>query len=59
MAEKEKKEAKASEQQAKEERDNSLLTETLKEIERAYGKGSVMRLGDRLTVETGIIPTVL
>ena len=57
MAEKEKKEAKASEQQAKEERDNSLLTETLKEIERAYGKGSVMRLGDRPTVETGIIPT--
>ena len=32
MAEKEKKEAKASEQQAKEERDNSLLTETLKEL---------------------------
>lgn len=59
MAEKEKKEVKGSgtNPTTNAKQDDSLLNETLKEIERAYGKGSVMRLGDRPTVEAGVIPT--
>lgn len=59
MAEKEKKEVKGSgtNPTTNAKQDDSLLNETLKEIERAYGKGAVMRLGDRPTVEAGVIPT--
>ena len=33
------------------------LEETLKEIERTYGKGSVMKLGDRPQVDVDVIPS--
>ena len=33
------------------------LEEALKQIEKAYGKGSVMKLGDRQTVDVDVIPT--
>lgn len=33
------------------------LEETLREIEKVYGKGSIMRLGDRTAVECDVIPS--
>ena len=36
---------------------NDTLDETLKQIEKLYGKGAVMRLGDRETVDVDAIPT--
>ena len=33
------------------------LDETLKQIQKMFGKGSVMRLGDRQTVDVGVIPS--
>ena len=36
---------------------NDTLDETLKQIEKIYGKGAVMRLGDRETVDVDAIPT--
>ncbi|MCD8204024.1 MAG: recombinase RecA [Coprobacillus sp.] len=33
------------------------LDETLKEIEKAFGKGSVMKLGDRPNIDVDVIPT--
>ena len=36
---------------------NDTLEETLKQIEKLYGKGAVMRLGDRETVDVDAIPT--
>lgn len=46
-----------ADKEKKTEKDEELLNETLKEIERAYGKGSVMKLGERPTVDTDTIPT--
>lgn len=46
-----------ADKEKKNDREDELLTETLKEIERAYGKGSVMKLGERPTVDTDTIPT--
>ena len=34
-----------------------ILDETIKEIEKQYGKGSIMRLGDAATLEVDAIPT--
>lgn len=34
-----------------------ILDETIKEIEKQYGKGSIMRLGDAATLEIDAIPT--
>ena len=36
---------------------NDTLDETLKQIEKLYGKGAVMRLGDRETVDVDAIPS--
>ena len=36
---------------------NSQLEETLKEIQRVYGKGSVMKLGERQAVDVDVIPS--
>ena len=36
---------------------NDTLEETLKQIEKLYGKGAVMRLGDRETVDVDAIPS--
>lgn len=36
---------------------NSTLDETLKEIERMFGKGSIMKLGDREPVDVDVIPS--
>lgn len=35
----------------------SLLQETLKQIEKQYGKGSIMKLGDRANVDVDVIST--
>ena len=37
--------------------ENKLLEETIKEIEKQYGKGSIMRLGDTAHVEVDAIPS--
>ncbi|MCD8209340.1 MAG: recombinase RecA [Coprobacillus sp.] len=37
--------------------DEKNLDDTLKEIEKMFGKGSVMRLGDRPSVDVDVIPT--
>ncbi len=37
--------------------DEKNLDDTLKEIEKMFGKGSVMRLGDRPNVDVDVIPT--
>ncbi len=37
--------------------ENKSLDDTLKEIEKMFGKGSVMRLGDRPAVDVDVIPT--
>ena len=44
---------------AKEEKQENLdvLAETLKQIQKMFGKGSVMKLGERPTVDVDIIPT--
>lgn len=36
---------------------DAALEEALKQIEKAYGKGSVMKLGDRQQVDVDVIPT--
>jgi len=36
---------------------NKILDETIKEIEKQYGKGSIMRLGDQAALEVDAIPT--
>ncbi|MCH7486073.1 MAG: recombinase RecA [Proteobacteria bacterium] len=36
---------------------NKALESAVSQIERAFGKGSIMRLGQRETVETNIVPT--
>ena len=36
---------------------DQALQETLKEIQKIYGKGSVMRLGDRDAVDVDVIPS--
>ena len=42
---------------AKEENKDKLLEDVLAEIEREYGKGSIMKLGDRAAVDVEPIPT--
>ena len=42
---------------AKKENDTINLEETLKEIEKMFGKGSVMKLGDRQPVDVDVIPS--
>ncbi|MGM9873792.1 MAG: recombinase RecA [Bacilli bacterium] len=37
--------------------ETKTLEETLKEIERIYGKGSIMRLGDRPALDVDVIPS--
>lgn len=39
------------------EKENVSLEETLKEIQKMFGKGSVMRLGDRKPVDVDVIPS--
>lgn len=36
---------------------DALLNEALKQIEKQYGKGSVMKLGDRANIEIDVIPS--
>ena len=36
---------------------DKALAETVKEIEKEYGKGSVMKLGDRSNVDVDAIPS--
>ena len=42
---------------AKKENETVSLDETLKEIEKMFGKGSVMKLGDRQPVDVDVIPS--
>ena len=43
---------------AKQEQDNLVkLDETLKQIQKLFGKGAIMKLGDRPTVEVDVIPS--
>ena len=43
---------------AKEKNENVVnLDETLKEIQKMFGKGSVMKLGDRPAVDVDVIPS--
>ncbi|MBR3839935.1 MAG: DNA recombination/repair protein RecA, partial [Erysipelotrichales bacterium] len=46
----------AKEKEVKDERDE-LLNEALKQIEKQFGKGAVMCLGDRANVDVDVIPT--
>ena len=39
------------------ERKDALLKEALKAIEKEYGKGSIMKLGDRVNVSVDVIPS--
>ena len=39
------------------ERKDALLKEALKTIEKEYGKGSIMKLGDRVNVSVDVIPS--
>ena len=41
----------------KEKSRDDLLNETIKSIEKEYGKGSIMKLGDRKSVEVDVIPS--
>lgn len=41
----------------KNEKEEKTLEETLREIQKVYGKGSVMRLGDRTAVDVDVIPS--
>ena len=36
---------------------DSLLQDTIKQIEKQYGKGSIMKLGDRANVDIDAIPS--
>ena len=49
--------AKDNEQLISEEKKEQLLNEALKQIEKQYGKGSVMRLGERSNVDIDVIPS--
>ena len=40
-----------------EKNENKTLEETLREIQKVYGKGAVMRLGDRTAVDVDVIPS--
>lgn len=40
-----------------EKNENKTLEETLREIEKVFGKGAVMRLGDRTAVDVDVIPS--
>ena len=40
-----------------EKNENKSLEETLREIQKVYGKGAVMRLGDRTAVDVDVIPS--
>ena len=42
---------------AKYETENLSLDETLKQIQKMFGKGSVMKLGDRRPVDVDVIPS--
>lgn len=42
---------------AKNENENMSLDETLKQIQKMFGKGSVMKLGDRRPVDVDVIPS--
>lgn len=53
MAEKSKTKKQVSEDEKKE----VALADAIKEIEKHFGKGSVMRLGDRVAVDIDVIPT--
>lgn len=53
MAEKAKTKKKISEEEKKE----VALADAIKQIEKQFGKGSVMRLGDRVAVDIDVIPT--
>lgn len=37
--------------------DKNILAETLKEIEKSFGKGAIMKLGDRPVINVDVIPT--
>ena len=54
MAESKTKETKASKEEAKK---AQALEDAIKAIEKKYGKGSVMKLGDRAAVSVDVIPT--
>ncbi|HIX81981.1 MULTISPECIES: recombinase RecA [unclassified Thomasclavelia] len=54
MAEAKTKETKASKEEAKK---AQALEDAIKAIEKKYGKGSVMKLGDRAAVSVDVIPT--
>lgn len=41
----------------KENKTNDILENTLREIEKVFGKGAVMRLGERQTVDADVIPS--
>lgn len=38
-------------------KENTILTETLKEIEKSFGKGAIMRLGERPEINVDVIPS--
>ena len=40
-----------------EKNENKTLEETLREIQKVFGKGAVMRLGDRTAVDVDVIPS--
>ncbi|MDI9518844.1 MAG: recombinase RecA [Erysipelotrichaceae bacterium] len=46
-----------TEKVVKDDKKDALLKDALKQIERQYGKGSVMRLGDRANVDVDAIPS--
>ncbi|WP_296876458.1 recombinase RecA [Thomasclavelia sp.] len=54
MAEAKSKESKVNKEEAKKEQ---ALADAIKAIEKKYGKGSVMKLGDRADVSVDVIPT--
>jgi len=39
------------------EKDEKLLEETLRQIEKQYGKGAIMKLGDRPAIDVGVLPS--
>ena len=43
--------------QDKDTKKKNLLDDTLKQIEKQFGKGSIMKLGDRAAVDVAVIPT--
>ena len=40
-----------------EDKKDQALAEAIKQIEKQYGKGAVMRLGDRADISVDVIPT--